>query len=125
MTAGTVWCYIELITQATRTPVRILCSSTSLSFLGADRYDERKAQQNPEHRFSYALCIDYNIYWHYYNEVTMIVLPKGHIMIWSALSLEIILKYFCVFYSSIYRFLHFITEHQELCLILLNPGVSE
>lgn len=62
MTAWTVWCYNELIAQSVRTAVGILFSSTSLSFLGADRYDERKAQQNPERRFLYSLCIDYNIY---------------------------------------------------------------
>lgn len=34
-------------------------------------------------------------------------------------------NFLCEFYNSIYRFLHLITEHPELCRIVLNPGVSE
>lgn len=122
VTAGTVWCYIKLVTQAVPTPVRVLCSSTSLLFPGAERYDERRAQVlNKGSHVPYALIIFTNT-----TVIKLLWLFCQRITLWFGLFLrfEFILKCFCVFHGST-GFCTYIAEHQELDLILLTLDVLE
>lgn len=58
MTTGVVWCYIELVTQAGRTPLRVLCSSTSFLFPELVGMIKGNHSEILKLRFLYALCTD-------------------------------------------------------------------